>query len=112
MHVIRLKEPWEVLAGLEPQVWIFSRKFHRPTGAEDCVISLVVELQEEDRLVARLNGNLITPQSQTANVIRFHIGRELLPFNNLELQVTTRHISSAEPSFGKSVIQSVELQIA
>jgi len=140
MHVIRLRDPWTAAvvstersasdATTGASTIVYSRKFHRPTDAEDQSIRLrIAFLPATDPLVTSslkvmVNGveaQVLSPLDPLAElgltadstvVERYFDLVNLAPFNQLELQIVAHKLDSATaPRFGTFVIQSVELQI-
>ncbi len=111
MHVIRLREPWEIRSGSTSGQWIFGRKFHRPTGSESDAIQLVITLSETRELSVELNGTCVDTQAGELDVVHLPVDKNLLAFNLLELQVTTSSELEFKPEFGKKLVLAVELHI-
>jgi len=139
MHVIRLRDPWTAAivstersasdATTAASTIVYSRKFHRPTDAEDQSIRLrIVFLPATDPLdissvKVLVNGAEAHPPpldplaelgltADSTVVERYFDLVNLAPFNQLELQIVAHKLdSTTAPRFGTFVIQSVELQI-
>ena len=119
MHVIRLREPWKRARAEREDSdsagsLIYSRTFHRPTGAEQQSIRLRVALHASDDLQAplmvRLNGTELPVAELGQNELYFEL-TELRPFNQLELQMPFESDVEPLPSFGTFRIHAVEMQI-
>ncbi|MHB0955093.1 MAG: hypothetical protein ACYC0X_01810 [Pirellulaceae bacterium] len=87
MHVIRLREPWQVSREADHRV-VLRRRFHCPTGLEsgDRVL-LVVEGLIGERSVT-LNGNHLAMESDTAGTLRAEIHAQLIGLNEIVLELT------------------------
>ena len=119
MHVIRLREPWKRTRAEQKdsdsaRSLIYSRTFHRPTGAEQQSIRLRVALHASDDLqtplTVRLNGAELPVAERGQNELYFEL-TELLPFNQLELQMPYESDVESLPTFGTFGVHAVEMQI-
>ena len=109
MHVIRLRAPWTATAN--DRGIVYSRTFHRPTGAEQQSIQLRIETRvDADAISLRLNSTELPVARSGEGELYFDL-RELRPFNQLEIQLTCSQQVDPAPAFGTFLIQSVELQI-
>lgn len=112
MHVIRLREPWEIHSGTSDGQWIFRRKFHRPTGAEADSVCLHVTVSGVSELQVVLNGKSLSQLSRHLDDYQYLLSEHLQAFNLLELSVTGAAPESGSPRFGTSLVHSVEIKIA
>ena len=110
MHIIRLRDPWEVRCVEGASEWIVTRKFHRPTGDEPQAVKLAITVEHGWELAAKLNDSELPADASNAGKRMFSLTDRLRPFNLLELTVAKPEVTNP-PKFGSSCILEAELQI-
>lgn len=112
MHTIRLRDPWEVRSGEDGRQWVFTRKFHRPTGVELQPVQLAITVAVGITPILRLNGATLAHDSVEQTLLVYPVTNLLLPFNVLELHVSQpTDTENAIPKFGSSLILAAEMRI-
>lgn len=94
MHVIRLREPWQLKRGGGAACW--ERQFHRPSGLEPSQrVRLELRLKAGATITASLNDQPLQLEQTDTDVFTARVELLMQPFNRLEVTVSSDSTSAA-----------------
>lgn len=94
MHVIRLRDPWQLSRG-GGDIACWERQFHRPSGLEPSQpVRLELRLKAGATIAAVLNDQPLQLERTDTNLFTASVESLLQPFNRLEVTVSSNSFTS------------------